>query len=60
MRGAGSGLIIKSAPAFKIVYMKMKLDEMDRSFMSAKREGAYITVIFVLPSIKGAYGLCKR
>ncbi len=52
--GAGSGLIIKSAPAFKIVYMKMKLDEMDRPFMSAASEGAYKTVIFCTAQYEGS------
>ncbi len=55
--GAGSGLIIKSASAFKIVYMKMKLEEMDRPFMSVTRDGHIKQFFFVLPSIKVAYGL---
>jgi hypothetical protein len=54
MRGAGLGQIIKSA-AFMIVYMKMKLDEMDRPFVSdsAASEGAYKTVLFCTAQYKG-------
>jgi hypothetical protein len=59
MRGAGSGQIIKSAPAFKIVYMKMKLEEMDRPFMSAAREGDIHGQLFCTAQYctKSAYGL---